>query len=70
VIKVLTIASPTAPPFQKVYRNYHVIDVIILSMGDVHCSDFRSKSKVHKLGFLWGSITTNDGIILLTIEGK
>jgi hypothetical protein len=31
---------------------------------------FRSKSKVHKLGFLWGSIATNDGLILLTIEGK
>jgi hypothetical protein len=67
---VLSIASPIAPPFQKVCGNYHVLDVIIFSMGDVHCSVFRSKSKVHKLSFLWGSIATNDGLILLTIEGK
>ncbi len=39
-------------------------------MGNVHCNACHSKSKVHKLGFLWGSIATNDGLILLTIDGK
>jgi len=51
--------------------NCHVtLNVIICSTCDVHCNAYHSKSKVHKLGFLWGSITTNDGPILLTIEGK
>jgi hypothetical protein len=39
-------------------------------MGDVHCNAYCSKFKVHKLGFLRGFITTNDGPILFTIEGK
>jgi hypothetical protein len=42
VIGVLSIASPPAPPFQKVGGNYHVIDVIIFSMGDVHCNAYHS----------------------------
>ncbi len=67
---MLSIASLIAPPVQKVCGNYHVIDVIIFSMGDVHCNAYRSKSKVQKSCFLWGSIATNDGLILLTIEGK
>jgi hypothetical protein len=39
-------------------------------MNDVHCIIYCSKSKVHKSSFLRGSITTNDGPILSTIEGK
>jgi hypothetical protein len=55
---------------KKVYGNCHVTDVIICSMGDVHYNVCCSKSKAHKLGFLWGSIATNDEPILFTIEGK
>jgi hypothetical protein len=39
-------------------------------MGDVHCNIYHSKSQVHKSTFFLGSIATNDGLILLTIEGK
>jgi hypothetical protein len=39
-------------------------------MGDVHYDVCRSKSKVHKSSFLPGFTATNDGPILLTIEGK
>ncbi len=39
-------------------------------MGDVHCNTCHSKSMVQKLGFLRGSIITNDEPLLLTIEGK
>jgi hypothetical protein len=70
MIEVLSISSPTAPTFQKVYGSCHVTDVIICSMGDVHYNACCSKSKIHKLGFLRGFITTNDGLILFTIEGK
>jgi len=37
-------------------------------MNDVHYNACCSKPKVHKSSFLWGSITTNDAPILLTIE--
>jgi hypothetical protein len=63
---VLSISSPTAPTFQKVYGNCYVTYVIICSMGDVHYNVYCSKSKVHKLGF----IATNDRPILFTIERK
>jgi hypothetical protein len=50
---------------------FHVLNVIIIcSTCNVHYNVCHSKSKVHKLGFLRGSIATNDGPILLTIEGK
>jgi hypothetical protein len=39
-------------------------------MNDVHYNACCSRPKVHKSSFLWGSITTNDGLILLTIEGN
>jgi len=39
-------------------------------MSDVHCNVYHSKSHVHKSSFLWGSIATNDGLILVTIDGK
>jgi hypothetical protein len=39
-------------------------------MGGVHCNAYHSKSMILKLGFLVGSITTNDEPVLLTIEGK
>jgi hypothetical protein len=68
--RVLSIASPNTPPFQKVCGNYHVANVIICSIGDVHCNICHSKSKVHKLCFFQGSIATNDGPIILIIEGK
>jgi hypothetical protein len=57
-------------PFQKVCANCHVIDVITSPMGSVHCNVCHSKSTVKKLGFLHGSIATNDEHVLLTIEGK
>jgi hypothetical protein len=44
----------------KKCENCHVLNVIICSIGNIHCNACWSKSKVHKLGFLWGSTTTND----------
>ncbi len=68
---MLLITNLATLPFQKVYGNHHVtLNVIICSICDVHCNACHSKSKVHKSSFLWGSISTNDGPILLTIEGK
>jgi hypothetical protein len=70
VTEVLSIASPTTHAFQKLCEICHVVDVIICSTNDVHCNACHSKSNVNKLGFLQCSIATNDGPILLTIEGK
>jgi hypothetical protein len=70
MIGVLSIANLITPPFQKIGGNYHVVDVIICLISDVHYNVCRSKSKVHKSGFFQGSIATNDGHILLTTEGK
>jgi hypothetical protein len=58
------------PPFQKVCENCHIVDVIISPMGSVHCNVHHSKSTIQKLGFLRGSIATNDEHVLLIIEGK
>jgi hypothetical protein len=66
----LSITNLIIPTFQKMCGNCHVIDVIICSMGDVHCSACHSKSKVHKSCFFKGSIATNDWFILLSIEGN
>ncbi len=70
MIKVLSVASLTTLPFQKMCGNCHVMDVIICSTTDVHCNACNSKSNVHKSYFFHGSIATNDGSMLLTIEGK
>jgi hypothetical protein len=70
MIKLLSITNLTAPPFQKVCGNFHVANVIIYSIGNVHCNAYHSKSKLHKSSFLQGSIATNDGPVILTIEGK
>jgi hypothetical protein len=67
---VLSIANCVASPFQKVCANCHVANVITSPMGGVRCNVCHSKSTVKKLGFLHGSITTNDEPVLLTIEGK
>ncbi len=67
---VLSIINLTTPPFQKMCKNYHVIDVIICSMSDVHCNACHSKSNVHNSSFLRDSIATKDDPILLTIERK
>ncbi len=67
---MLFITNLVASPFQKVCGNYYVTDVIICSTSHVHCNACHSKSKVDKSSFLQGSIATNDGPILLTIEGK
>jgi hypothetical protein len=50
--------------------NCHVADVTIFPRGGVYYNVYRSKSMVQKLGFLHGSIRTNDEPMLLTIEGK
>ncbi len=67
---MLSKARPTAPPFQKVCGNSHVANLITCSTCDVHYNAYHSKSKIHKSSFLQDSIVTNDGTILLTIEGK
>jgi hypothetical protein len=67
---MLSIINPIAPSFQKVCGNYHVANVINSLMGGVHYNACCSKSIVQKLGFLDGSIITNNEPILLTIEGK
>jgi hypothetical protein len=38
----------------------HVADVIISTMGGVHCNACCSKSTIQKLSFLHASIATND----------
>jgi hypothetical protein len=70
VTKVLSITSLITFPFQKVCGNFHVVDVIVSPMDGVHCNVCHSKSMIQKLGFLRGSITTNDELVLLTIEAK
>ncbi len=70
VTKVLSIFSLITPPFPKVCENCHVEDVTISRTCGIYCNIYRSKSTVQKLGFLCGSIVTNDEHVLLTIEGK
>jgi hypothetical protein len=67
---MLSIVSLDAPPFQKVCGNCHAVDVTISPISGVYCNICYSKSTVQKLGFLHGSIATNDEHVLLTIEGK
>jgi hypothetical protein len=67
---VLSIASFNVLPFQKVCRSCHVTDVIIFPISGVHYNAYYSKSMIQKLGFLRGSIVTNDEFVLLIIEGK
>jgi hypothetical protein len=67
---MLCIANLTTPPFQKVCGNCHVVDVTIFPAGGAYCNVCQSKSMVQKLGFIHGSITTNDELVLLIIEGK
>jgi hypothetical protein len=70
VIEVLSIASPTTPPFQKVCENCHVADVTISPTSGVYYNAYCSKSMVQNLSFFCGSIATNDELVLWTIEGK
>jgi len=70
VIEVLSIFSLVVLPFQKVCENCHVTNVTISLVGGVYCNTRRSKSIVQKLGFLRGSIATNDEPMLLVIKGK
>jgi hypothetical protein len=62
--------SLATPPFQKVCGNCHVADATISPASGVYFNICCSKSMVQKLGFIRGSITTNDEHVLLTIEGK
>jgi hypothetical protein len=70
VTRVLSITIPIAPPFQKVCENCHVANVTISPTCNVYCNTCCSKSIVKKLGFLHGSITTNDEHMLLIIKCK
>ncbi len=70
VIRVLSIAKHVAFPFRKICVNCHVANIIIFPMGGVHCNTCHSKSTIEKLGYSRGFITTNDELVLLTIEGK
>jgi hypothetical protein len=70
MIGMLSIPNLVMLPFQKVCRNCHVVDVAISPTGGVYCNAYHSKSMVQKLSFLRGSITTNDELVLLIIEGK
>jgi len=70
MIEMLSIISPIAHPVQKICGNCHVTNVIISLMGGVHCNASCSKSMVQKLGFLHGSIVTNDEPMLLIIDDK
>jgi predicted secreted protein len=67
---MLSIANLATLPFQKVYENCHVVDVTISPTCGVYCNACHSKSMVQKIRFLHGSITTNDELVLLIIEGK
>jgi len=70
VTEVLSITNPIVLPFQKVCENCHETNVTISPIGGVYCNTCHSKSIVQKLGFLHGSIATNDELVLLTIKGK
>jgi hypothetical protein len=70
VAEVLSIASPIALPFQKVWANCHVVDITISLTHGVYCNAYYSKSMIQKLGFFHGSIATNDEFVLLTITGN
>jgi hypothetical protein len=48
---LLMVVNPATLPSYKVCGNCQVGNVIICSMGDVHCNVCHSTSKVHKLGF-------------------
>jgi hypothetical protein len=67
---MLFITSLIMLPFQKKCGNCHVTDVTMFPTTCVYCNVCCSKSMIQKLGFLCGSITTNDELVLLTIEGK
>jgi hypothetical protein len=67
---MLSIANLHTPPFQKVCGNCHVVDVTISPTCGVYCNACHSKSMVQKIDFLRGSITTNDELVLLIMEGK
>jgi hypothetical protein len=43
------------------------MDVIVFSIGNVHCNDYHSKSKVYKSSFLRGFVATNNEPMLLVI---
>jgi hypothetical protein len=58
------------PPFQKLYGNCQVPNIIIFPTGGVHYNVCCSKSIIQNLNHLHGFITTNDEPVLLTIEGK
>jgi hypothetical protein len=66
---VLSITSFVALPFQKVCGNCHISNVTISPTCGVYYKAC-SKSTIQKLGFLHGSIATNDEPMILTIEGK
>jgi hypothetical protein len=67
---MLLIIRPTTPMFQKICGNCHVANIIIFPTSGIHCSACYSKSKVQKLNFFHGSITTNDELVLLIIKRK
>jgi hypothetical protein len=67
---VLSIASPTTPPFQKARGSCHVTNVNIYPTCGVYCNICHSKSTIQKLSFFRGYIVTNDELVFLIIESK
>ncbi len=67
---MLFIASSVAPPFQKSMWKLSCSKCHHSPIGGVYYNTYCLKSTIQKLGFLCGSIATNDELVLLTIEGK
>jgi len=70
VARVLSIASLIVPPYFKKCGNCHGTNVTISLACDVYCNVCRLKLAIQKLGFLCGSIATNNELVLLIIKGK
>ncbi len=70
VMRILSIINIVICPFPKVCGNCHVANVTIFLAGGVCCNAYHLKWTVQKLGFLRGSVATNDEHVLFTIKGK
>ncbi len=51
----------------RIWKLLCTMDVIVFSIGNVHCNDYHSKSKVYKSSFLRGFVATNNEPMLLVI---
>jgi hypothetical protein len=71
VIGVLTITSPAAPPFRKVCKTCHQVDIISSANKDSYCNVCRAKTTSINSAFVRGTIVTDDNLsVFINIEGR